>query len=376
MKLGRQTRGRRSWLPICPCTVGIVIEKAGGPDVLKLVELDDPPLGDDEVLIRIAATAVNRIDLQCRLFGSRNSFNGGLYIPGLECSGIIIAVGQGVTEWKVGDKVCALLNGAGYAEQVAVSAKMVLPVPSNVPLTHAASLPEAAHNAWKVISEAQLVRGRKLLLHECCGYVGLFVLQMAKCKGAVVYVTAETDEKLDFYKRHGADICINCKNEDLVTRVMEETRQKGIDVVVDSWAVNLEKDLKILSDWGKLLFVDLHGPKGGNLYLTAVMTKQARVQVLNRWWKTLDRAACIVDHLKKEVWPEIENGSVKPVVYETLPLSEAAAAHKLMELTDYGQDMWSVIGYFVPWLGHYACTGKVAGHVMGKILLTPDFEES
>ncbi|XP_071921021.1 uncharacterized protein [Coffea arabica] len=261
MKLGRQTRGRRSWLPICPCTVekeslkiksenhtggaglasllveavecmsfvskrGIVIEKAGGPDVLKLVELDDPPLGDDEVLIRIAATAVNRIDLQCRLFGSRNSFNGGLYIPGLECSGIIIAVGQGVTEWKVGDKVCALLNGAGYAEQVAVSAKMVLPVPSNVPLTHAASLPEAAHNAWKVISEAQLVRGRKLLLHECCGYVGLFVLQMAKCKGAVVYVTAETDEKLDFYKRHGADICINCKNEDLVTRVMEETRQK------------------------------------------------------------------------------------------------------------------------------------------------------
>ncbi|KAB1199862.1 Quinone oxidoreductase PIG3 [Morella rubra] len=207
----------------------IVISAPGGPEVLHLLEVEDPEIQDDEVLIKVAAAALNRADTFRRK---------GLHTPppagsspylGIECSGTILAVGKKVSRWKIGDQVCALLNGGGYSEKVAVPAGQVLPIPPGVSLEDAASLPEVACTVWStVFMIGRLSPAETFLVHGGSSGIGTFAIQIAKYRGARVFVTAGNDEKLAACKNLGADVGINYKTEDFVARVKEETDGKGL----------------------------------------------------------------------------------------------------------------------------------------------------
>ncbi|CAN6457708.1 unnamed protein product [Victoria cruziana] len=206
----------------------VVITKPGGPEVLEVQEVEDPKFGDDEVLIRVVATALNRADTLQRM-GRYPPPKGGSPYPGLECSGIVEAVGKNVARWVVGDQVCALLSGGGYAEKVAVPAVQVLAVPKGVSLRDAASLPEVACTVWStVFMMSHLSPGENFLVHGGSSGIGTFAIQIAKHIGARVFITAGNEEKLRFCKELGADVCINYKTEDFVERVKEETKGKGL----------------------------------------------------------------------------------------------------------------------------------------------------
>lgn len=206
----------------------VVITSPGGPEVLQVQEVEEPEMGDDEVLIKIEATALNRGDTLQRK---------GLFPPpegaspylGLECSGTILSLGNNVTRWKIGDQVCALLNGGGYAEKVAVPAAQVFPVPPGVSVIDAASFPEVACTVWStVFMMSRLSAGETLLIHGGSSGIGTLAIQIAKHQGVRVFVTAGNEEKLAFCKDLGADICINYKTEDFVACVKEETGGKGL----------------------------------------------------------------------------------------------------------------------------------------------------
>ncbi|KAF7119337.1 hypothetical protein RHSIM_Rhsim13G0174500 [Rhododendron simsii] len=219
----------------------VVITTPGGPEVLQLQEVEDPEYGDDDVLIRVAATALNRADTIQRK-GSYPPPKGTSPFLGLECSGTVEAVGRNVTRWKIGDQVCALLSGGGYAEKVAVPTGQVLPVPAGVSLKDAASFPEVACTVWStVFMMSRLSAGETFLIHGGSSGIGTFAIQIAKYLGAKVFVTAGSKEKLAACKDLGADVCINYKSEDFVARVKEETQGK------DFQNVPFRKDL-VLSD--------------------------------------------------------------------------------------------------------------------------------
>ncbi|KAK4399065.1 Quinone oxidoreductase PIG3 [Sesamum angolense] len=234
----------------------IVITEAGGPEVLQLREVEDPKIKDDEVLIRIAATAVNRADTFQRQ-GRHPPPKGDSEYPGLECSGIVEAVGKNVHRWNIGDQVCALVGGGGYAEKVAVPAAQVLPVPPGVSLQDAAGFPEVACTVWStVFMTSHLSKGETFLVHGGSSGIGTFAIQLAKYHGIKVFITAGSDEKLAACKDLGADVCINYKTEDFVSRVKEETGGKGVDVILDNIGGSyLQRNLESLNFDGRLFII-------------------------------------------------------------------------------------------------------------------------
>ncbi|KAJ6935384.1 quinone oxidoreductase PIG3 [Populus alba x Populus x berolinensis] len=210
----------------------VVITTPGGPEVLQLQEVEDPQINEDEVLVKVEATALNRADTIQRQ-GRYPPPKGASPYPGLECSGTIEAVGKNVSRWKIGDQVCALLSGGGYAEKVAVPAGQVLPVPQGVSLKDAASLPEVACTVWStVFMMSRLSAGETFLVHGGSSGIGTFAIQIAKHQGVKVFVTAGSEEKLAVCKDLGADVCINYKTEDFVARVKEETGGKGMFCII------------------------------------------------------------------------------------------------------------------------------------------------
>ncbi|XP_030528806.2 quinone oxidoreductase PIG3-like isoform X1 [Rhodamnia argentea] len=310
----------------------VVITTPGDPEVLRLQEVEDPKLEDDHVLIKIAATALNRADTLQRK-GMYPPPKGASEYPGLECSGTIEAVGKGVSRWKVGDQVCALLAGGGYAEKIAVPAGQVLPVPAGISLKDAASFPEVACTVWStVFMMSHLTAGETFLIHGGSSGIGTFAIQMAKYYGARVFVTAGSEEKLAACKDLGADVCINYKTEDFVARVKEETAGKGVDVILDCvGAPYFQRNLDSLNFDGRLFIIGFQSGAVTQVDLRGLLARRLTVQAAGLRNRSTENKAAIVSEVEKEVWPVIEQGKVKPVVYKYLPLAEAAEGHRLME---------------------------------------------
>ncbi|KAA0052715.1 quinone oxidoreductase PIG3-like isoform X2 [Cucumis melo var. makuwa] len=311
----------------------IVISEPGEADVLELQEVDDPIIKDDEVLIKIVATALNQADTVQRK-GSYPPPKGASPYLGLECSGIIEAVGINVSRWNIGDQVCAILAGGGYAEKVAAPAGQLLPIPLGVSLKDAASLPEVACTVWStVFMTSRLSRGDTLLVHGGSSGIGTFAIQIAKYQGARVFITAGSEEKLAICKELGADVCINYKTEDFVARVKEETDGKGcVDVILDSiGAPYFQRNLESLNFDGRLFSIGTTGGDVTQLDFRSLFAKRLTVQAAGLRNRSPENKAVIVSEVEKIVWPAIAAGKVKPVIFKYLPLSKAAEGHKLME---------------------------------------------
>ncbi|GAV59485.1 ADH_zinc_N domain-containing protein/ADH_N domain-containing protein [Cephalotus follicularis] len=310
----------------------IVITTYGGPEVLQIQEVEDPEMKEDEVLIKVEATAVNRADTMQRK-GQYPAPKGTSPYLGLECSGTILAVGKHVSHWKVGDQVCALLSGGGYAEKVSVPAGQVLPIPPGISLKDAASFPEVACTVWSTsFMTSKLSAGEKFLVHGGSSGIGTFAIQIAKYRGATVFITAGSEEKLAFCKGLGADVCINYKTEDFAARVKEETAGKGVDVILDCiGGAYLQRNLDSLSVDGRLFIIGFQGGAVSEINLAHLFAKRATVQAGGLRVRSTESKAKIISEVEKNVWPAIAEGKVKPVIYKYFPLSEAAEAHRLLE---------------------------------------------
>ena len=306
----------------------ITITAPGGPDVLTPTEVPAPVPAAGEVLVTVAATAVNRADLLQRQ-GFYDPPPGASRYPGLECSGRISALGPGVSGWGVGDEVCALLSGGGYAEQVAVPVGQLLPVPKGVDLVTAAALPEVACTVWSnVFQSCHLRPGETLLVHGGSSGIGTMAIQLGRAMGARVAVTAGSADKLEACRALGADVLINYRDQDFVA----ELGPDGADVILDVvGAKYLDRNLDALAVNGRLVVIGMQGGITADLNLAKLMAKRAAVLATSLRARPLDEKAAIVASVREHVWPLIESGVVRPVVDRTLPLADAAEAHRLME---------------------------------------------
>ncbi|KAJ6825368.1 quinone oxidoreductase PIG3-like isoform X1 [Iris pallida] len=317
----RNTRYPRRRLPVASKMKAVVVT---GPGVLRLREVEDPPaITAGEVLIRVAATALNRGEVPTE--GTYSPPEGSSPYPGLECSGTVLDVGRSVDRWKVGDQVCALLNGGGYAEKVVVPAMQVLPIPQGVSLREAASFPEVACTVWStVFMTSRLSAGETFLIHGGSSGIGTFAIQIAKYHGIRVLATAGSVEKLSTCKHLGADICINYKNEDFVARVREETGGKGADVILDYiGGPYLQRNLDSLNIDGRLFIIGCMGGITSEVNLSSLLARRLTVQAARLRHRSPESKAAIVREVEQHVWPAIAAGKVKPAIYASLPFSQA-----------------------------------------------------
>ncbi|MFH9608457.1 NAD(P)H-quinone oxidoreductase [Streptomyces sp. NPDC017448] len=310
----------------------ITIPEPGGPEALVWAEAPDPVPGDGEVLVEVVSSAVNRADVLQRQ-GFYNPPPGASPHPGLECAGRVLALGPDVTGWAVGDEVCALLAGGGYAEKVAVPAGQLLPVPKGVDLVEAAALPEVACTVWSnVFMISHLRPGETFLVHGGSSGIGTMAIQLAKAVGARVAVTAGSPEKLARCAELGADILIDYREQDFVEEVRENTAGAGADVILDLiGAKYLDRNVQALAVNGRLAIIGLQGGAKGELNLGALLTKRAAVTATSLRGRPLQEKAAIVAAVREHVWPLIEDGVVRPVVDRTLPMADAAEAHRVLE---------------------------------------------
>ncbi|KAH9543103.1 hypothetical protein CY35_13G044300 [Sphagnum magellanicum] len=316
----------------------IVISRPGGPEVLELREVEDPVAGEGEVLIKVVATALNRADALQREGRYAPPPGNSLY-PGLECSGIIEDVGPGVSKWRAGDKVCALLGGGGYAEKVNVPAGQVLPIPKGVSLRDAAGFPEVSCTVWSTIfMMVHLKKGESVLLHGGGSGIGTFAIQIAKTKGVKVFITAGSDEKVKECIELGADGGINYKTEDFVERVKALTDGKGVDVVLDIvGGPYVNKNLEALGTDGRLFILGLQGGPKGEINLGPIIAKRLTITGAGLRVRTVENKTQIVQEVLEHVWPEIEAGKVKVVIDKVYPLGKAAEAHRALEGNHFGK---------------------------------------
>jgi putative PIG3 family NAD(P)H quinone oxidoreductase len=310
----------------------IVITEPGEPQVLQIRDVPDPTAGPGEVLVRVAAAGVNRADLLQRM-GHYPPPPGTPEYPGLEVSGTIEALGDGVDGWSVGDQVAALLSGGGYAELVAVPAGQLLPVPAGVSLVEAAALPEVACTVWSnVFMTAQLQPGEVLLVHGGSSGIGTMAIQLGRVAGARVAVTAGSAEKLERCRELGADVLINYKEQDFVEVVREATGGHGADVVLDTiGAKYLARNLQALATNGRQVTIGLQGGNRAELDLGLLLRKRAAVIATSLRGRPAAEKATIVAAAREHVWPLVVDGVVRPVVHTTMPLAEASAAHELLD---------------------------------------------
>jgi putative PIG3 family NAD(P)H quinone oxidoreductase len=317
----------------------VTVTEPGGPEVLAWSEVPDPVCGPGEVIVDVAATAVNRADLLQRQ-GFYPPPKGASEILGLECSGIISEVGDGVTGWSVGDEVCALLSGGGYAERVAVPAGQLLPRPAGVELATSAALPEVVSTVWSnVFLLAGLRRGDNFLVHGGSSGIGTMAIQLAARAGARVFTTAGTAAKLDVCRELGAEVLINYRDEDFVARVKEETNGSGVDVVLDNMGAKyLARNVEALAVDGRLVSIGMQGGTKAELDLGKLMSKRASVHATTLRARPATgpgSKAEIVAAVLHDVWPDVERGVVRPIVDRRLPMSRAAEAHRVVEASEH-----------------------------------------
>jgi putative PIG3 family NAD(P)H quinone oxidoreductase len=309
----------------------VVITEPGEPEVLQWLEVPDPVPGPGEVVIDVAASGVNRADLMQRE-GFYPPPPGAPPYPGLECSGRVRAVGEQVTSWRPGDEVCALLAGGGYAEQVAVPAGQLLPVPRNTGTTIAAALPETACTVYANVFElAGLAEGEMLLVHGGSSGIGTMAIQLAKAFGARVACTAGTPEKLARCLALGADVAVNYRTEDFVAAVQEATGGAGADVILDIMGASyLARNVAALATNGRLVIVGRQGGSRAELDHGVLQGKRASLYATTLRARPAREKAAVVAAVREHVWPLIDTGKVAAVVDRELPMSQAAQAHRVM----------------------------------------------
>ena len=303
----------------------------GGPEVLSVREVPDVQPGPGEVAIEVVATGVNRADTLQRQ---------GLYPPppgasdviGLECSGRVAALGEGVEGWAVGDEVCALLAGGGYASRVVVPAGQVMPVPDGIDLVSAAALPEVACTVWSnVYMVAGLRPHETLLVHGGAGGIGTFAIQLASALGSRVLTTAGTPEKRAFCTDLGAAAAIDYREEDFVEVARRENDGVGVDVILDNMgAAYLDRNIKALATEGRLVIIGMQGGIKGELNIAALLNKRAAVIATSLRGRPGAGKAAICAAVVEHVWPLVAAGAVRPIIDRVLPLEEVAEAHRIM----------------------------------------------
>ncbi|MEE2041436.1 NAD(P)H-quinone oxidoreductase [Nocardiopsis sp. CT-R113] len=309
----------------------IRITEPGGPEVLAWSEVPDPVAGEGEVLVDVAAGAVNRADVAQRQ-GTYPPPPGASEYPGLECSGTVAALGPGTegSGWSVGDPVCALLSGGGYAEKVAVPVGQLLPVPEGVSLVEAAALPEVAATVWSnLVMVGELRAGETVLVHGGGSGIGTFAIQFARALGARVAVTAGSEEKLAACRELGAEITVNYRTEDFAERMRAEG---GADLILDIMGGSyLDANLRSLATNGRLTMIALMGGRRAEVDLGRMLAKRLSVHATTLRSRPLDEKAAIVAGVLEQVWPLVQQGAIRPVVDRSVPMRNAAEAHRVME---------------------------------------------
>jgi putative PIG3 family NAD(P)H quinone oxidoreductase len=313
----------------------ITIPEPGGPEALSWTEVPDPEPAAGEVVIDVRASAVNRADLLQRQ-GYYPPPQGASPYPGLECSGVISAIGPGVTGWRVGQEVCALLAGGGYAERVAVSAGQLLPVPAAVGVVDAAALPEVACTVWSnVVQLARLSMGEALLVHGGGSGVGTFAIQLGAALGATVIATARVS-KHERLRELGATHTIDYTSADFVEETKKATGDRGADVILDIMGGSyLPRNVAALATGGRLVVIGLQGGRKGELDLSALLAKRASIAATALRARSTDDKAAIVRGVREEVWPLVESGAIGPIIDRRLPIAQAAEAHRIVESSDH-----------------------------------------
>jgi putative PIG3 family NAD(P)H quinone oxidoreductase len=314
----------------------ITIPQPGDASALVLTDVPDPRPAPGEVRIRVAASGVNRADVMQRM-GFYPPPPGASEYPGLEVSGTVDELGEGVDGWSVGDEVCALLSGGGYAELVCVAAEQLLPVPPGVSLTDAAALPEVVSTVWSnVFMTANLLPGQTFLVHGGSSGIGTMAIQLAREVGARVAVTAGSAAKLEVCRELGAEILVNYREQDFVEELRTATGGAGADVILDNMGAKyLARNVEALAPNGRLVVIGLQGGAKAELDLGQLLRKRAAVIATSLRARPAEEKATIVAAVREHVWPLIGAGRVRPVVHARYPLAEAGEAHRELEASSH-----------------------------------------
>ncbi|MFQ6394791.1 NAD(P)H-quinone oxidoreductase [Nocardia sp. KC 131] len=313
----------------------------GGPEVMEWAEAPDPTPGHGAVLIEVAAAGVNRADLLQRQ-GFYPPPAGASEILGLEVSGVIAEVGDGVHDWHVGDRVCALLSGGGYAERVVVPATQLLPVPDELDLGAAAGLPEVAATVWSnLVTTAGMHAGQLVLIHGGGSGIGTHAIQLAVSRGARVAVTAGSQRKLERCEELGASVLINYREKDFVAAIRAEKSSAGhpgADIILDNMGASyLPRNVEALAEHGHLVVIGMQGGVNGELNLAALLGKWGSIHANNLRKRPAtgnhSKAAVITD-LIQHVWPLIADGTIVPVIHAELAIEDAPEAHRMLDSSD------------------------------------------
>jgi len=311
----------------------VEISTPGGPDALVMADRPKPAPMPGEVLIKVAAAGVNRPDVMQRL-GNYPPPAGITDIPGLEVAGTIEAVGDGVTAWKAGDRVCALVAGGGYAEYCVAPAPQCLPVPRGMDFIHAAAIPETYFTVWtNVFERGRLQPGESLLVHGGSSGIGTTAIQLARALGSRVFATAGSAEKCAACEALGAERCINYKTEDFAAAVKQLTGGKGVDVILDMVGGDyVPKNMDAAAVEGRLVSIAfVSGSIKAQINIFAMMQKRLTLTGSTLRSRAVAEKGAIADALKARVWPLLDSGNAAPVIHATFPLAEAAEAHRVME---------------------------------------------
>lgn len=310
--------------------------RGGDADVLRLAERDLPEVGAGEVLIRVAYAGVNRPDVLQRA-GSYPPPRGASPHLGLEVAGVVAAVGQGVPEWQKGDRVCALVNGGGYAEYVAAPAGQVLPVPAGLSMAQAAALPETVLTVWaNVVERGRLQAGETLLVHGGTSGIGVAAIQIAKALGARVFCTVGTPEKAEAARRLGADAAIDYRRRDFMVEVSKLTEGRGVDVILDMvGGPYIERNLRSLALEGRLVQIAFMQTAKVEVDWVPLMLRRLTFTGSTLRARSAEEKARLSRAVQDNVWPMVEDGRVQAVIDRVFPLDSAAEAHRRMESSDH-----------------------------------------
>lgn len=314
----------------------VEIGTPGGPEVLRAVERPDPKPRVGEVLIQVAAAGVNRPDVMQRR-GSYPPPPGVSDIPGLEVAGTIAALGEGVRGWSVGDRVCALVAGGGYATLCVAPAPQCLPVPTPLDFVAAAAVPETFFTVWtNVFDRGRLKSGETALFHGGTSGIGTTAIQLAVARGSRVFATAGSDDKCRACEALGAERAINYRSEDFVTAIKDATDGRGVDLVLDIIGGEyFPRNVTVLAVDGRLVQIGVQGGASAPLDLIQVLRRRLTITGSTLRPRSVEEKGEIAAALHTEVWPLLEQGRVKPIIYRTFPLAEAADAHRLLESSEH-----------------------------------------
>jgi len=313
----------------------VEISQPGAPEVLKPIERPTPEAGPGEVLIKVSAAGVNRPDVAQRK-GIYPPPPGASDLPGLEVAGEIVAGDAASGGFKIGDKVCALVAGGGYAEYCVAPVEQCLPIPKGLSEIEAAGLPETYFTVWSnVFDRGRLAAGETLLVHGGASGIGTTAIQMAKAMGATVYATAGSDERVEAIKAYGLDHGINYRTEDFVEEVKKLTGGRGVDVILDMVGGEyVDRNIKCVADDGRIVLIALLGGSKATVDLSHLMRRRLTLTGSTLRPRPVAFKAEIARKLRQHVWPLIEAGKIRPVIHATFPLADASKAHAMMEAGD------------------------------------------